>query len=738
MKQTIKNIKHGTVIMLISLMLPGCELMGPDTVPPFYLEPEIQEEEIVEDEIAFEQLQNKQFDKEEANRNQAELFRGSDRFIASDLPGDKTSKARSDKGKYTLNFDDADLGEVAKVILSDTLGMNYVMNPKVSGNVTLQTSQPLTREELLPTLEMLLSMNNAALVKNGNLYNIEPIGESVGGTPLKIGKKVGQNASGYQARIVPLEYVGVKDMVEILKPLTSEKAILRVDQARNLLMIAGTSRELDQIMEIISTFDVDVMQGMSFGIFPLVHVNAEQIIAELDQILFDQDNAPLAGMLRFLAIERLNSVLVITPQSIYLDKAQTWISRLDKATFSASGGVMVYRVQNVDAEELANTLNSIFTGSSRQRDDRVSLAPGATPAEITNRQDREAESPERREQPSQRSRSGRRNTVSIEELEDVNVIADRINNSLIIVATPQQFDSVMNVIKQLDVMPLQVLIDATIVEVTLNDDLEYGIKWFIESGDFRAILGGFNGSGTDSDGEIINPTHFFNPFSGFTALVTGTNVKAVLKALANETKVNVIASPSLMVLNNQEASLNVGDRVPIATSQQTNTNSVDAIGGGVVSNNIEMVDTGVTLNVKPRVNAGGLVIMEIEQEANQAVATTTSDLDTPTIQQRKITSVVAVKSGETIVLGGLIREQYGSGVDGVPFLSTLPLIGPLFGTTTKTMSKTELVVLITPRVVQTTRDARQITNEFKRKLTGIYEELSRLEDMDSETFEAGY
>jgi len=298
---------------------------------------------------------------------------------------------------------------------------------------------------------------------------------------------------------------------------------------------------------------------------------------------------------------------------------------------------------------------------------------------------------------------------------EVKIIADSANNSVVIVATAQEYGVILPIIRQLDVMPLQVLIDATIAEVTLTDKLEYGIKWYLNQGNTTATSNLLNAKLTD----IASSAALATATGGLTLLQDSGSVKVLLSAEANNNNVNVISSPSLMVLNNQEANIQVGDEVPIRTSESTNTSgSVNPI----QTSSIEQRKTGVKLTVKPRVNANGLVIMDIEQSVENAQKTVISDIDSPTIQTREITSTVAVQSGETIVLGGLIKDGDENVKSGIPFLHELPLIGPLFGSTSKNKTKTELVVLITPRVVGTQQDARLITDEFKRKLTGIYED----------------
>jgi general secretion pathway protein D len=610
-------------------------------------------------------------------------------------------------GSYTLNFNNADLAEVAKTILSDSLGLNYVLSPEVKGNVTLQTTQALTKEELLPTLEMVLRMNNAALVKDGNIYHIEPAANALYSSELSMGK----NIDGYQTKVIPVRNVAAEEIAKLLKPLVKEKTILQIDNERNIIVASGTGDEMQRVLDMVSSFDTDILKGRSFALFTLDHVEPETVVKELEAVFNSKGGDKDAAFFSFIPIERLNAILAITHQASYLNDIENWIRRLDKTNAASGGDVNVYRVQHVDAVELADTLNEIFT-SSKKKSKAASVAPGQEMAEISSKTTTPSASPQSASE------------TKVSDVGEVKIIADDPNNSLVIVATAQEYERILPVITQLDVMPLQVLIDVTIVEVDLKNDLKYGMQWSFDSGNFHNLLSNI-GSGNLKD---------VGPVTGYSLFYSGGSAKAVLNALAQKSTINVIASPSLMVLNNQEAFMNVGDKVPIATSQSTNNNSVNVTPSSgilpsnnsnvsaIVSNNIQMQDTGIILKIKPRVNAGGLVLLKIEQDANQAVATTTSSLNSPTIQQRKINSSIAVKNGETIVLGGLIREDSSDGLTGMPILSDIPVIGSLFGTTSKNKDKTELVILITPRVVENENHAKAVTDEFKRKLTGIYKD----------------
>ena len=754
----VKKIKTGRImtarVLLIHslLVLSACEHMGPEPATKIALEPL---SVITDDE---EGSRNQVVGNNEDASDQAtapiepEIWEGTGSTVH--FHPEKHTKPPAN-GKYTLNFDDADLGEVTKVILGDTLNENYVLSPRVGGRVTLQTSRPLTRDELLPALEMLLRMNNAVLIKADGIYKIQPAANALRGIGAPELGKAGQNLPpGYQLRIVPLKFVGVKEVQEILKPIMDPKALIRADTTRNLLMLAGTSEELESLMETIHLFDVDWMKGMSAGLFTLQHTEVETILSEIEQIMGVAKDGPLAGVFRVIPLERLNAILVITPQPSYLQKARMWISRLDKLAPDGLGGegVYVYKVANVVATELAETLNDIFSGRKKSNTSRASLAPGQKRGKVTSK--------------NKRSPANRR--VNAASITDVRIVPDEVNNALIITATPSEYEAIKGVIRQLDVVPLQVLVDAMIVEVSLGDTLKYGVEWSGRWGtnfniDTSTSSNSTTGSTTNTNSQNVPTggsgnnntgstdsttgstgsttgnvglvsqqdvrTGFFDSAAGIAnALYTygifkGFQIQAKLNALASNNVLHVVSTPSMLVLNNQEAFINVGDRVPVPTSQATNTNSTSSVGGTVITNQIQYQETGVTLKVTPRVNPGGLVIMEIEQTSDTAVNTTTSSLNAPTIRQRKITSTLAVQDGDTVVLGGLIQERRNGGVSGIPILKDLPLIGPLFGTTTKEVNRTELIVLMTPRVIENRMDAREKTRELQRKLSGVFVEV---------------
>jgi general secretion pathway protein D len=300
---------------------------------------------------------------------------------------------------------------------------------------------------------------------------------------------------------------------------------------------------------------------------------------------------------------------------------------------------------------------------------------------------------------------------------EIRVLADDVKNALVVLAKPRDYRLVETALRKLDIVPLQVLIEATILEVQLNDNLRYGVEWYFKYGDSKAA---FSRQGTRESplappfGRLARDVVTAS-LPGFSYFFQSSGVNVVVNALNAVSDVNVVSSPQLFVLDNQTGTLQVGDQVPITTQSSVSTLNPDA----PIVNSVEYRDTGVILSVTPRVNASGLVSLDVIQEVSDAVPTTTSDISSPTIQQRRIESTVAVQSGETVALGGLIRDRRIDANQGVPYLSKIPVLGWLFGVSDEAASRTELLVLITPRVVSSADEARRITDDLRQRLRRI-------------------
>ncbi|NKN32830.1 type II secretion system secretin GspD [Marichromatium bheemlicum] len=605
-------------------------------------------------------------------------------------------------GEVTLNFERTDLREVVRVILGEVLQRDYVLHPAVQGEVSLQ-AQALRREHLLPTLETMLRMNGAALVERGGGYQILPLTNALQGQVVpQLGESSRALPAGYSVQVVPLRYIGAAEMGRILEPLAPEGSILRLDTQRNLVVIAGTGPEMSNLLDTIRVFDVDWMAGLSVGFFMLEFAKAEAVVEQLTALLDAEEGGALAGVLRFVPIESANALLVVSPQQGYVERARDWIKRLDMAEASGESAerLFVYRVRHGDAEALAETLAALF--GRHQDDGRGALgavAPGLQRASLD-------EAGASIEDGAPRARAHRLDT-------GVGIVADTVNNSLLIKASARDYQKILDALKQLDIVPLQVLVEATIVEVTLTGNLEYGVQW-----DFFGLATADQRSNFRLDGTLdgAKDSGIGATFPGFTWSVISRpdTIRATLSALAGHNLVNVLSSPTVMVLDNQTARMQVGQQVPVATAQQQSTSTTERI-----VNNIEYRDTGVMLSVRPRVTPGGMVQMEIEQEVSTVATTESSNLDSPTFQTRNITSSVAVRSNQAVVLGGLIQDQREDGKQGLPGLYDLPIAGALFGERRKKANRTELVVILTPRVITSDQDLEAVTRDFRSKVKGL-------------------
>ena len=637
---------------------------------------------------------------------------GTGKFTASPIADAKVQS----NGDIKLNFQDANVLEVIKVVLNDMLKVTYVVDPRVQGTVSMQTSKALHRDDLIPTLELLLRMNEAALITDDGIYKVVPLATALTGVRApQLGDSTLPLPSGYSVRVVPLKYVSAEEMALILQPFTTgSNQLVRVDTQRNLLVLAASGTDMDRLLETIHVFDVDRMKGMSVAMFTPDFVDAKTLADELEKLLADPQAGLMAGLVRFIVVERLNGLMVVTPRAEYLAQVRDWVKRLDRDSGNAGRRLFIYRVQNGKATELAEMLSSLFDPDKTEQPPGGEVAPGMEPVTLG-----EVEAPQpdgsRAQPPSPQparvtkvaDASGAGLTLDADS--DVRIIADEPNNALLFLASATEYRQILTALQQLDVTPMQVLIEVTIAEVTLTDNLQYGVEWYFNnyvssSPDLTGV--GSLDLGASGIGAVI---------PGFSYAFQGSdgNARAVLNMLAEESNLSIVSSPTLLVLNNQEASIQVGEEVPVATQQQQTTIDPDAN----IINSIEYRDTGVLLTVKPRINSGGLVIMEVDQETS--TAPDVIDDVTPRIQTRKISSTVAVNSGDTIILGGLIQNNHNRSASGIPVLHKMPLIGNLFGTDEDNQDRKELLVLITPRAISNRDSALQVTEDFRRKMNSL-------------------
>jgi general secretion pathway protein D len=633
-------------------------------------------------------------------------------------------------GPVTLNFVDANVREVVDAVLGDALGLDYVLDPRVSGTITVRTTEPLEPSAAFGLLENVLSLNGAAIRRNGKVYSVVPK-EALAGQlpPTSVATaQTPPDAQGFSTHVIPLRHVAAETIEGVVEKFVAPGRSLTIDPAQNALVFVGTGQEAHSLLELVSIFDVNWMQNMSSALIPVEAADVETLASELTEIYRQDETDKANSAIRFLPIKRMSAILVMAHELDSLQEAQQWIKRLDRSDAGVGRRIFVYYVKNGKAADLANVLNQVFEPSGhRQQAEKPGLAPGLQPIEIAGQQpSQQTETTTPDTQPANGNKPpvaepAVQESMGIEEerrlrvgtgialgevadkMSNVRIIPDETNNAVVVMSTYEQFDLIESALERLDVLPLQVLIEATIAEVSLTDDLRYGIKWFIEH------------DGIDARFSNVMSGAIGTVFPGFNFLADIPNARVVLDALSAVTNVKVISSPQIMVLDNQSARLSVGDQVPVATQSAVSVTDPEA----PIVNSIQLVDTGVILEVTPRVNVGGLVVMEVNQEVSDAVKTETSSIDSPTIKQRKVTSTIAIQSGETVALGGLIRDSETRGVSKVPIMGDVPILGHLFRSDDNSVDRTELLIMITPYVVRDSRDARAVTDELRRRIRAV-------------------
>ncbi|WP_241911897.1 type II secretion system secretin GspD [Telmatospirillum siberiense] len=657
-----------------------------------------------------------------APRTKTEVIRGNQRLItAPSRPGGAAAAA---EGAVSLNFVNVEVHDLAKAILGDILGVNYDVGASAQGNVTVETARPVRREDVLPALEAGLKAAGMGLVKRASGYSILTLAEARRQPAL-----VGDETQGFGTEAVSLRYASAAALKKLFDPMVPENAI-QADPSRNVLLIAGSTAERKSLRAMIEQFDVNWLEGMSFALITLQRADSRRMVEELNQIV-NAEGSPSAGLVRLVPLTRFNGIVVISPQPDYIEDVRYWAESLDRDGEGSERRLFVYRVQNGRASNLASVLTNVFgtggtdnqTAASTTGAGGVGTAGTGTPAGMTSTTTSSRNSGQTSSfatsSPSvspQGSASGvglsrdSQLPAAAQQLRLaegghlVSVTSDDINNAIVVHATAREYESIENALRKLDVLPLQVLIEVMITEVTLNDTLRYGVEWYFKTGTSHFTL---------TSGSTNQPSQTFPGFSYL--LSNGGGIQAVVNALDEVTTLNVVSSPQLLVLNNQTASIQVGDQVPVATQSSVSTTTSNA----AIVNSIEYRDTGVILKVTPRVNDSGLVLLDVAQEVSAVTTTTTSSLDSPTIQQRRISSSVAVRDGQTVALGGLIRDTLTKEASGVPLLKDIPGVGYLFGSVDDTRVRTELMVLMTPRVVRSAVDAQAVTDELRRKISSM-------------------
>jgi general secretion pathway protein D len=675
------------------------------------------------------------------------------------------------RGRFVvLNFDNADVETVIQAA-SEIIGFNYVLAPDVRGKVTVQTSGRIAQEEVFGVLLAILEVHGFTAVKAGNLYKILRIeGARERAVPTIVGPAPDPNRTTDEivTQIVPIKYSAVADLSALLRPLISTRGTLIAHRETNVLIITDTASNVTRLLDIIRLVDVQVAQE-ELQIIPVTYADSAELATILTQLFASgrirttapgtppapTAPAPTPGVpappatgqpggsaerAPLIIPERRSNSLIVHAKKHEVETIKRLVAQLD---INIYGGrrVFIYYAENAKSKDLAATLNAIYAS----RD--TGAGPGTPGAAPTPARPGTPVPPPLPPLPPGSPGAAAQGASDILAEGQVRFIADEVTNAVIVTTFPRSWTEIENTIKQLDRMPRQVLIEVLVAEITLTDDTRLGIDWAVRSGRYNVAnintgqVGGLPTSAGTPSGPVTlpvgvaGPAALLGPYAaGLTAFTFATDqFIAMLNALASENKLNIVSNPHVMTSENKKAVINVSTSVPIITSQQTSAVSSPGTqpGGGTsttittggVNQTVEYRDAGVILTVTPRIGEKGTVALDVKQEVNQ-VGENQPPTNSPSFIKREAETSVVLVNNQTLVLGGLIQDKVTLTDRGIPALKRIPVVGYLFGFTERKIEKTELVLLITPRVIGTALDAARVTDE-KRKSTPEMEETIR-------------
>ncbi len=573
---------------------------------------------------------------------------------------------------YSFAFRDAEISQVAEEILGSTLRLTYTLDPSVTGKMSFRVDSRMTPSQLLEAFETALGANGMVMIRQGDSLLLTSRSKAASVSGVRPAAD-GVSKAGYEVVSVQLSFATPSEVVKLLAAAGSSDIVISSDDKAGLIVLGGTGRELEAAIQSIRAFDRSGMEGERVRWFELQSATAGVLAGEINQVI--QAAGSSGGTV--VPLRRLNVLVAFARTPEALDEIGRWVEKLDKPSSSEAATFWVYHPRNVPAESLARTLATILPGVTTSA--ATASDPPPSPAGQTPGQPPPAAAPPAAlpMAPTGDSETG------------VRIGVDGDSNLLLISGPPSSRPRIQNILDEIDVVPVQVLIEASILEVTLNDEFQAGVRWSdLASGGKLKIIS------TGDTAGAITPS-----LPGLAITYIDDDVRAAIDALGSKTTVEVVSSPKIMALSNRTAVLQIGDQVPVVVQRGQSASAPDA--PQIV--NVEYRDTGVILNVTPRVT-GDKITLTVSQEVSAVAKTTTSGIDSPTIQQRRMESTLLLNDGGLIALGGLISSTRSQGDSGVPWLKDVPVVGNLFKTQSRDNRRTELIVLLKATIIRAPAD----------------------------------
>ncbi len=610
----------------------------------------------------------------------------------------------------SLDMEQVELRQVLEMI-ADTLNMTVVIDPSIGDKVTIRTApdKPLRHKDLWPLLQMLLSENAIVMEQKGGVYHLK---KERAALPATIGGPNDQLARSHAAQVLqvtPLRYINVEAALTALKPLVEPEGRLLSLSALNILGIVTSPEKLGRINNILNLVDADPFVYRGIRLFRLSNSKATEIKGELDKILLAVEGK--SPSYETIALERVNALLVVAPPKRGFEEVARWVSILDEPNEAGGEQVFIYRVRNLKATTLASTLSDVF--KLDDKDDKIKR-PDEKNAKNDPNTPEPAATPENPAipQPMETPAAAAQATAAVSAQLKVTIVADEDTNTLLVRSTPKDYRQLLSTIALLDTLPKEVMINVVVAEVELTNEHQFGIDWYslFGPGDKSVVGTNFNipgSSGVGSDGAVTFGDH------GLVVGYVSKSISAILNALSSDGRVELLSRPSILVRNNQEASINVGSDEPTIT--QINQTATSNLTTGYTSNQIQYRKTGIILTVKPQINEDGVVNMDVKQEVSALGAERTTER-LPSFRQRTIETSLVVSDGAAVVMGGLIQTNWDNSYEGVPYLQEIPVLGQLFKGQKEKRTRTELVVIIVPQIVHPDADNRAYVTQFRDRM----------------------